>query len=160
MIIPLWGTVWVKAYYIDIFEEKFYSDNVYSFAWKDCSLGGPCAIVEYDLDFYFPELVPAQAIESLIIYNQQLIDNLPEQAFKRNNTRLGDALINKFDAVAYQIDNGDYKGAEEKLTRDIRVKMDGSVDGSPQNDWIIDPKAQQELCENIDTAIGLIGIIQ
>ena len=60
------------------------------------------------------------------------------------------ALLNKlFGAVDNMLEAYNYFGAIQKLTHDIRPKMDG--DGL--QDWIIDQNAQQDLCMMIDAFV-------
>ena len=52
-----------------------------------------------------------------------------------------------------KIENQEYQDAINKLRNDIRAKADGSVDGNPKNDWIIDFNAQKKICGMIDDLI-------
>jgi hypothetical protein len=89
-------------------------------------------------------------------FQQAILDyifDLPDWAFKNNAENRKNTLKSKFEAVMEQIDNEKYDSAIKKLKNDIRSKMDGSVDGNPNNDWITDPAAQQDLCDAIDWLI-------
>lgn len=79
---------------------------------------------------------------------------LPDDAFDKNPEQRRNALMQKYLEVFEKIDNNEYQGAINKLENDIRAKMDGSVDGNPNNDWVTDPDAQGFLCTLIDVATG------
>lgn len=83
------------------------------------------------------------------------IQNLPDTAFKNNPDNRREALKNKLDTIMHAIEDGDYQGATSKLVS-LRAKMDGTVDGDPNNDWITDPTAQQDLTAMIDALIGYL----
>ena len=85
-----------------------------------------------------------------------LIQDLPNGAFKNNPDQQKNALSEKLDEVAAMIDAEEYQEAINKLTHDIRAKVDGCVDGNPANDWIIDPVAQADLCQMIDDLIAYL----
>ncbi len=89
----------------------------------------------------------------------QLIQALPDNAFKNNPTQRKNAFNNMFRAIAKMLDNKVYRCALEDLRHNIRGKMDGQVDGKPQNDWIINPEAQQELCMKIDDLIEYLEFL-
>jgi PKD repeat protein len=78
------------------------------------------------------------------------IQRLPSQAFKGPAAQRQNALHNKLIEVKRMIERGDYQGAMNKLASDIRAKADGLVDGKANDDWIIDPLAQSELCSMVD----------
>jgi photosystem II stability/assembly factor-like uncharacterized protein len=78
------------------------------------------------------------------------IQDLPDTSFKGSADQLKTAFANKFDAIDSILDIKNYNGAIEKLKNDIRAKADGSIDGNPTNDWIIDPLAQRTICSMID----------
>ena len=87
-----------------------------------------------------------------------VIKAVPDKMFKNPNNadNLKNALSNKLDAIQSMIDAGNYNEAVEKLQNDVRAKMDGSVDGNSNNDWIVDSFAQGLLCDMIDTEIGYL----
>jgi len=79
---------------------------------------------------------------------------LPDDAFDKNPEQRKDALLLKYFEVFEKINDEEYQGAINKLEKDIRAKMDGSVDGNPKNDWVTDTDAQERLCTLIDAATG------
>jgi len=78
------------------------------------------------------------------------IQNLPGEAFKSPAAQRQNAFHNKLIEVKLMMERGDYQGAMNKLTNDIRAKADGSMGGKANDDWIIDPLAQYELCNMVD----------
>jgi len=78
------------------------------------------------------------------------IQALSDSAFKGNPNHRKNAFNNMFAAINAMLNNEQYSGAIQHLRNNIREKADGTVDGSPKNDWIIDPTAQQEICMKID----------
>ena len=92
------------------------------------------------------EPIPGQGIQELDDYIQDLdADDFNKKAKQRQK-----ALHNSLEAVVVLIEAGEYQDAIDKLQNSIRAKADGSVDGDPNNDWITDPTAQQEICAMID----------
>jgi hypothetical protein len=84
------------------------------------------------------------------------IQDLPDDAFDNNAVQMSNALSEKLDEVDDLIDDGEYQEAIDKLKNDIRSKCDGSLGGNPNNDWVTDPDAQEELCEMIDDLIDYL----
>jgi len=80
----------------------------------------------------------------------QYIQDLPDTAFKPKASTRKAAFDNMFNALDNMLANGNYHGMIQHLRNNIREKADGQVDGKPGNDWIIDPLAQQEICQKID----------
>ncbi|MEE9151551.1 MAG: hypothetical protein V3U20_06945, partial [Thermoplasmata archaeon] len=79
----------------------------------------------------------------------EYILGLPDECFKNNAEQRKNALVNKLEEVRQMMIDGDYQGAIDKLTNDIRPKMDGEG----KNDWIICKNAQQDLTRMIDQLI-------
>lgn len=92
---------------------------------------------------------PQDPIDSII----DSIGNFPDDAFKSPADARRNALYNKLDAVLIMIEQGLYQDAIDKLQNDIWPKMDGSLGGNPNNDWITDPDAQQELADIINPLV-------
>jgi len=92
-------------------------------------------------------------VESL----DQAIQNLSDESFTK--PKVADArkkaFHNKLQAVTAMILADEFLDAIDKLTHDIRTKMDGSVGGNPKNDWI-DPEAQAELIEILDNFVATL----
>ena len=78
------------------------------------------------------------------------IQALSDGAFKGNPNQRKKAFNNMFAAMNAMLDNEQYSGAIQHLRNNVREKTDGSVNGTPRNDWIINPTAQQEICMKID----------
>ena len=60
------------------------------------------------------------------------------------------------DVISKKIAADKTDSALSKLLHDIRAKMSGDSDGHPENDWIIDPSAQEALCMMIDDLIAFL----
>jgi Tol biopolymer transport system component len=90
---------------------------------------------------------------------KDFINGLPASVF--DNFRLVSqrkgALFAKIDEVILKIEAGNYTDAINKLSRDIRAKMDGDPTA---RDWITDPTAQFKLCVMIDHIISNIQTLQ
>jgi sugar lactone lactonase YvrE len=84
------------------------------------------------------------------------IQNLPDDCFKNNADQRKNALHEKLLEVQALIDAGDYQAAIDKLSHDIRPK----VDGEGKNDWITCADDQARLIAMIDALIAyLVGLI-
>jgi hypothetical protein len=88
---------------------------------------------------------PMDLLDKIIEY----ILGLDDDCFKNNADNRKNALVNKLESVRDMINAGDYEGAIDKLTNDIRPKMDGEG----KNDWIICEEAQDDLTGMIDELI-------
>ncbi|MFC1629633.1 hypothetical protein ACFL11_00165 [Patescibacteria group bacterium] len=87
-------------------------------------------------------------IEKSIKDISDYIQNLPDEAFNKNSGQRKKALKSKLEEVFLKIESQEYQAVINKLQKDIRAKVDG--DPRPE-DWIMDPTAQQEICEMIDS---------
>ncbi len=85
-------------------------------------------------------------------YIDAYIQGLADAAFKNNGSNRKKTFSNKLSAVQSMIDSGDYQSAINKLTHDIRAK----VDGEGKNDWITDSQAQTDLKTLIDELIACL----
>jgi len=92
-------------------------------------------------------------IEEFIKSLDDYIQSLNREAFRNTPENEKNAFNNKIKEIWLKIDNNEYQGAISKLINDIRAKVDGYVDGDPQNDWIIKSTAQQEICKMTDDLI-------
>ena len=101
-------------------------------------------------------VIPAQ--EAVKVINDY-IQGLPEDAFKNNPTQRKSTISQKLDEISLFIEAEVYRDAINKLKNDIRVKVDGHVDGNPRNDWITDPRTQQDICQMIDDLIAYLKVI-
>ena len=95
------------------------------------------------------EVHVADVAEALDITNQYIQD-LDDSAFKGKARIRKRAFDNMFNAIDEMLANENYYGMIPHLRNNIREKADGQVDGKPGGDWIIDPIAQQEICQKID----------
>ena len=84
------------------------------------------------------------------------LSSLPDSALRTPTGQRRATLTRKLREVAKHVDGGFIDEAIEKLTEDIRGKMDGSVDGSPGNDWIHGEDAQQEFCARTDRLLDYL----
>jgi 1-phosphatidylinositol phosphodiesterase len=92
------------------------------------------------------------ALEAVECVND-FIQGLPESCFKGQAAQRKNALSNKLMAIMSSLEAGNTNGAIEKLLQDIRAKTDGSVDGHPDNDWIVCEEAQGDLCMILDELV-------
>ena len=84
------------------------------------------------------------------------IQNLPDDAFSKKANLKRKFFSYKLKLVSRFIERGRLHFATLILRYTVRAKMDGTVDGKSKNDWIIDPVAQQDLCNMIDALIGYL----
>ena len=114
------------------------------------SIDPETAVASYICSTGFPYMV---ALEFEPLKMPSAIDDyirgLPDQCFKNNPDQRKNALHNKLMEVQALIDVGDYQEAIDKLTHDIRPK----VDGEGKNDWITCSEAQEDLIAMIDALI-------
>ncbi len=88
------------------------------------------------------------------------IQDLPSDFFKKPADQRKNALDNKFKAIDEMFSTENYQGAINKLKNDVRSKSDGYIDGNPHDDWITDPKAQEEICKMIDNLMAYLENLQ
>lgn len=86
-----------------------------------------------------------------------LIQSIPDPAFKHPAPQRKQALCDKLSEAAAQIVSGSGTGAVNRLENDIQARMDGSLGGTPGDDWIIDPFWQGFLEPWLDGLIRLAG---
>ena len=89
----------------------------------------------------------------------EYIEELPEDSFAKNAGQRKNALHNKLEATIRLIEAEEYEPAMNKLVHDIRAKADGTVDGKPKNDWIVDPMVQLDICSIVDDLIAYLMIV-
>jgi PKD repeat protein len=94
-------------------------------------------------------IVTVVGAEQVVDLMDSYIQGLPSEALKGPASQRQNALHNKLVEVKQMIECGDYQGATNKLVNDIRAKADGSAGGT-NDDWIIDPLAQYDLCNMVD----------
>lgn len=85
----------------------------------------------------------------------RLIESIPNLAFKFPAPERKQALCNKLIAAAAQISSGSGTGAVNQLKTDIQAKMDGSLGGVSEDDWISDPFWQGFLSPWLDGLLRL-----
>ncbi|MEM3396750.1 MAG: CARDB domain-containing protein [Thermoplasmata archaeon] len=81
---------------------------------------------------------------------KEKILSLPDAYFKPPAKQRKNALANKIDAAKNMLVAGNYSEFVDKMQNDIRAKMDGSGN----NDWIINATAQEMLCKIIDKTLS------
>jgi hypothetical protein len=86
-----------------------------------------------------------------------LIESMPDAAFKHPAPQRKQALCDKLSEAAAQIHSGSGAGAVQRLENDIQARMDGSLGGTAEDDWIIDPFWQEFLDPWLDGLIRLAG---
>jgi hypothetical protein len=84
------------------------------------------------------------------------IQGLPKECFKNNSESSKIAFANKMDVVCKMIAADKIDQSLSKLLHDLRSKVSGNSDGKPQNDWITDPSAQEDLCMMIDDLMAFL----
>jgi len=60
------------------------------------------------------------------------------------------AFEKMFNAIDKMWDKEDIWGIIKDMNENIRTKSDGTLDGKPNDDWILDPIAQYHICMKID----------
>jgi len=98
-------------------------------------------------------LAPLEIVQPLNDY----IQSRPDSAFDKQPDRRKRNLGRSLDTIADFIAIGDYAEAMRRLDRDIRSRADGSTGGNLNNDWIIDPVAQQDIGAMIDELIACLS---
>jgi hypothetical protein len=84
------------------------------------------------------------------------IQGLPKECFKNNSESSKIAFANKMDVVCKMIAADKIDQSLSKLLHDLRSKVSGNSDGKPQNDWVTDPGAQEDLCMMIDDLMAFL----
>ena len=87
------------------------------------------------------------------------IQGLPDDAFKSKPDKRKKAFDNMFSAVDDMLDDEEYIGATTDMLNNIRAKADGTIDGSPSNDWIVDATAQAHICWKIDALTAYLATL-
>jgi len=91
----------------------------------------------------------ADVAEALDITNSY-IQGLPDSALDGKPDKRKASLSRRFDALDRMLGNDAYIGMIRLMRDDLRLKVDGEIDGKTGNDWITDPAVQAELCQKID----------
>jgi len=99
------------------------------------------------------EVLSAEEAKQVI---NEYIQGLPDDAFKSKPNQRKKSFSNMFSAIGDMLADEDYIGAIHDLLHNIREKADGTVDGSPMNDWIIGDTAQGDICWKIDQLISYL----
>jgi hypothetical protein len=97
-----------------------------------------------------------EAAANAVQTTSETIAQLPVEVFANKN--MADTFIEKIEAVLLQIDQGDYKDAYNKLTKDLIKKTDGCAETgkADRNDWIEDCESQAQVYTLINTALDLL----
>ncbi len=99
------------------------------------------------------ESVKVMTAQEALDFIDHYIRALPESFFKHPSENRKATLSRNIDATKHILDSGTAAGAVNKLLNDLRAKMDGSLGGNPNNDWILGAEAQGDLCLMIDELI-------
>ena len=89
---------------------------------------------------------------------QENIQELPDEVFTGKSDIRRNTFDRIFEAIQNQLSDEDYRGAIENLLNNVRAKMDGRIDGTPSNDWIISAD-QALLCEMIDALVAYLDTL-
>jgi uncharacterized repeat protein (TIGR01451 family) len=100
--------------------------------------------------------LPKVYVSEGLVNTNLIIKALPDSAFGSDAEQHKMVFENKFAALDEMAQNEAWNGFLSKLDNDIRSKMDGTIDGNPKDDWIVDPAAQKELCTNIDAMAAYV----
>jgi hypothetical protein len=95
------------------------------------------------------------SLEGRIASLCQLIESIPEEAFKAPAAQRKVTLCGKLSALGAQVAAGAGSGAVHQLDDDIQAKMDGALGGAVEDDWILDPYWQNFLKPWLDGLIRL-----
>lgn len=100
-------------------------------------------------------------IEFFLIKAIGIIGGLQPSDFIHPNRKK--SLINKLNAVLFNVDKGDFQQARDKLVSDILPKIDGCAESEPPtpdgNDWIIDCPAQVQVRLLLQEAVSLLSLL-
>jgi hypothetical protein len=105
-------------------------------------------------------VVQIMTAEEAVDFIDDYVQHLPGTSFDGPADQRKNALSNKLSATKAILGGGNPAAAVNKLHNDIRAKMDGSVDGTSSNDWIVDPEVQAELCLMIDELIRYLQTVR
>jgi len=106
-----------------------------------------------DTATYEIKILSAEEAKHIIDY---YIQALADDAFKNNPNQRKKSFNNMFSAIDDMLSGEEYEGVIAHLRHNIREKADGTVDGSPKNDWITDATAQEHICWKIDALIAYL----
>jgi PKD repeat protein len=102
----------------------------------------------------------ADVEEAKHITNQYIQDLQPDTVFKGKANQRKKTFDNMFDALDEMLANENYYGMIQHLNNNMRERADGyEIDANPNNDWIIDPLAQQEICQKIDDITAYLALL-
>jgi len=83
------------------------------------------------------------------------IQTLPDSAFDKQPDNRRSWFEQRLEAIATSIADGKYTKAITELGH-MRIRADGSLGGDPDDDWVTDPAAQQQICAMIDDCIAYL----
>jgi PKD repeat protein len=86
------------------------------------------------------------------------IQALDDNEFKNSPNQRKIALNKIFFSADKMLNKEKYNEAIYQL-ENIRKRIDGSVDGTPMNDWITHPNSQEHICAMIDALVSYIKIL-
>lgn len=98
--------------------------------------------------YRFPNGWEIVDIDDVIDY----LDDVDDECFKKPADKRKMVLEKKLEVVREMIDCENYWGAIQKITHDIRPK----VDGVGRDDWVLCPEVQQEMTAMLDELVGYL----
>jgi hypothetical protein len=98
-------------------------------------------------DTFIVEVVDAHG--ALDIMNDY-IQSLDDSAFAKNPANRKIAFDNMINALHNKVNAENYKGAINDMQKNLRGKVDGTMGGKVNNDWIVDGSVQYELTMKLD----------
>lgn len=103
-----------------------------------------------DTDTYDIQILSAEEATQGIA---DCIQDLSDGAFRGQADQRQKAFNNMFSAIQDKLSAEEYLGAIRDLLHNIRAKADGTIGGSPKDDWVTDSAAQGIICWNIDALV-------
>lgn len=120
----------------------FVDPHQYAEGFKAVLVNGKIAI----RDDVFQGVYAGQVLRHTPLALKAYIENLPREAFRPKVLKKPFAM--KAEVVIRMIKAGQYEIAINKLLYDLRPKVDGV-----KRDWVVDPKARENLCILIDNTV-------
>jgi hypothetical protein len=101
----------------------------------------------YHSDTFLIEVVDAHGALDIM---KDYIQSLDDSAFAKNPANQKKAFSNMINALHNKVDAENYKGAIQDMQNNLRSKVDGTMGGKANNDWIVDGSVQYELTMKLD----------
>jgi hypothetical protein len=84
------------------------------------------------------------------------IQGLADGAFRPPASERKNVFSDMLTTIGRSIENKDYQSAIDQLQNDVRIRTDGYLGGNPDDDWILNSKAQDQICDMIDELIDTL----